>query len=213
MPSSISSTAIDQKNLLANGESVFLVLAEITIPGVEVPIRVVRNTENITWRGYTWQAFAFEVDEINSTSKSTIPRVDLRVGNVNRTMGAYLEQYDLYVKENGAQPVEVAVYVVNTLDLANTSPVTEYRLNLKQPKVTSQWATFTLGALNAFMRRFPNGRVLRNACQYAKFKGTRCGYSGAATGCNRTLTRCRELGNSARFGGFPGSGFGGLNVA
>lgn len=209
----ISSVVTGEKNKLANADSVFVVLAEITIPGLEEVIRVARNTENITWRGYTWQAFTFEVDEINSTSKSEVPRVDLRVGNVNRTMGAYLEEYDVYVKANGGARISVSIYVVNTLDLANTSPAYEAVLYLKQPKVTSQWATFTLGAINTFLRRFPNGRMLRNACQYARFKGDRCGYSGSETVCNRSLTRCRELGNSARFGGTPGAGFGGLYVA
>ena len=30
-----------------------------------------------------------------------------------------------------------------------------------------------------------------------------CGYAGAETTCNKTLTRCRALGNQLRFGGFP----------
>lgn len=35
------------------------------------------------------------------------------------------------------------------------------------------------------------------------FKGTNCGYSGPETVCNYTEARCRQLGNIARFGGFP----------
>jgi phage-related protein len=35
------------------------------------------------------------------------------------------------------------------------------------------------------------------------FKGTNCGYAGSETVCNYTEARCRELGNFARFGGFP----------
>ena len=35
------------------------------------------------------------------------------------------------------------------------------------------------------------------------FKGVNCGYAGAETECNYTFSRCRELGNEARFGGFP----------
>lgn len=35
------------------------------------------------------------------------------------------------------------------------------------------------------------------------FKGPNCGYTGSETECNYTLTRCRELNNVARFGGFP----------
>jgi hypothetical protein len=55
--------------------------------------------------------------------------------------------------------------------------------------------------------------MYRNICRYKKFKGTRCGYAGVEIICDRTLTRCRELANSRRFGGFPGMGAGGLTVA
>lgn len=207
----ISSTVIEEKNKLAT-DSVWLICAMITIPGVTEPIRLVRNTDAITWRGETWLPFPFEIDEITETSKNELPRVDIRVGNVNRTIEAYLEDYDVYVKTNGPQRIQVSVYVVNTNDLANTTPATEYNFHLKQPKANAKWATFSLGAINTFMRRVPQGRTLRNVCRF-KFKGARCGYSGAATSCNKTLTTCRSLNNSTRFGGFPGAGFGGLNVA
>lgn len=42
------------------------------------------------------------------------------------------------------------------------------------------------------------------ACTYRAFKGPECGYAGAEVTCDRTLTRCTALGNSARFGGFSG---------
>jgi len=35
------------------------------------------------------------------------------------------------------------------------------------------------------------------------FKGTECGYAGAETLCDRTITRCLALGNEDNFGGFP----------
>lgn len=40
------------------------------------------------------------------------------------------------------------------------------------------------------------------SCRWKDFKGIECGYSGAATWCDRTYTRCVELGNSDNFGGF-----------
>ncbi len=35
-----------------------------------------------------------------------------------------------------------------------------------------------------------------------RFKGIICGYSGAGTTCNRTLTACQAYSNASRFGGF-----------
>jgi hypothetical protein len=35
------------------------------------------------------------------------------------------------------------------------------------------------------------------------FKGSRCGYAGAATTCDHTMATCQAFANLARFGGFP----------
>lgn len=47
-------------------------------------------------------------------------------------------------------------------------------------------------------------RTLRKArvmCRWP-FKGTECGYSGAAGACDKTYARCAVLGNTANYGGF-----------
>jgi hypothetical protein len=43
-----------------------------------------------------------------------------------------------------------------------------------------------------------------------------CGYAGVTAMCDKTMTACRAMSggsNSARFGGFPGIGLGGLRLA
>ena len=209
----LSAIAIEEKNKLA-ADSVFLVCLEITIPGVVEPVRVVRNNENLAWKGETWVAFPFEIDEIGDNAKGEVPQVNIRVSNVSRVMEAYLQDYDAYCKTNGFSPITVAICVVNTRAVAadgNCDPEVEHLFDLKSPRTDSIWATFLLGASNPFTRRFPQGRILKNFCRH-KFKGNRCGYSGAETVCDRSLARCRELANSSRFGAFPGVGYGGLSV-
>ena len=41
----------------------------------------------------------------------------------------------------------------------------------------------------------------QSACRWKKFKGTRCGYAGGETWCDRGWNRCNNLGNTANFGG------------
>ncbi|MEW5725866.1 MAG: hypothetical protein AB1896_22335 [Thermodesulfobacteriota bacterium] len=72
--------------------------------------------------------------------------------------------------------------------------------------------SFAVGGENLARRRFPRGRLLKEVCD-KRFKGARCKYAGSAATCSHTLTRCRELGNSANFGGFPGVGGGGVRIA
>jgi phage-related protein len=242
MPRTISSFGILEKNKLAT-TTVWLLMLEITVPGISEPIRITSNNESVTWRGEPWIAFPFELDDISEESKGEVPRVNLRVSNVTRSMESYLQDFDLYTKTNGYAPIEVKIYVVNNhgafssgvvtdstasgavtettvsgaftdelYDIVNPDPEVEHVFELMNPKTDSMWATFTLGASNPFNRRFPQARILKNHCRFI-FKDAWCGYAGGQTTCDKTLTRCRALSNSIRFGGFPGVGSGGIKVA
>lgn len=207
MPLEISSAAIQEKNKLAGGSGKhWIVLLDIDVPGLEDNIRVTSDNSETVWNGNTYVPFPFEIDEISDTSNGEVPRVDIRVSNITRAMEGYLQDYDYYTKVNGYSPIELTISVVHSAHLDLTDPETEYVFHLKQPKTVGKWATFTLGANNPFNKRFPLNRLLKNRCRYKQFKNWRCGYAGAATTCDRTLARCRELGNSERFGGTPGVG-------
>jgi phage-related protein len=214
MPLPISSTIVEEKNKLAT-DSVWLLAMKVTIPGTpssEV-IRVVRNNEDVSWAGETWQAFPFDVDAVQATGKGEVPRLDVRICNISRAMEQYVIEYDDYVKANGYSPIEVDLCVLNTKDLASNTPAGEASFELKQPKMDARWATFTLGAPNPYNRRFPQDRILKNHCRF-RFKDEHtCAYSGAVAECDKTLTSCRSLGNSTRYGGFPGVGYGGFRVS
>lgn len=219
----LSSTAIEEKNKLI-ADSIWYLALMITIPGLETPIRLVRNNADITWNGSTWSSFPFEIDEVGDISAGEVPRVDVRVSNISRAMESYIQAYDTYVKTNGFSPILVNIYVLNSLNLASATPEVEHLFELKQPKTNSRWATFTLGAANPFNKRFPIMRILKNHCRFI-FKGTLCGYAGIGTVCDKTLTICRtftdstyhnppsSIGNSTRFGGFPGVGARGIRLA
>ena len=216
MPLSLSSVVIAEKNKL-HSTSAWLIALEITVPGVAEPIRVVRNSENISWRSKIWIAFPFELEEIGEESKGEVPRVQIRVSNVSRAMELYLQHYDIYCKTEGYTPIEVSIFVVNSLDLANDDPAVQYDFELIQPKTDSRWATFTLGATNPFERRFPPNRMSKSHCRfrfnYPAGSDKRCGWTGSGfTECNKTLGDCRERSNSIRFGGTPGLGGGGITL-
>ncbi len=222
MPLPLSSIAIEEKNKLANSSSVFLILAEIDIPGLAEKVRLIANTEAYAlaeyyvdqgyvldgyafvsshqWCGEDWQAFPFELDEIVDGDSGEVSRVDVRVSNVSREMETYLHQYDAYCKANGFEPVLCTIYVINSLNLASSTPECELKFKLIQPKTSSEWVTFTLGARNVFNVRYPKRRLIPS-CQWT-FKGTECEYSGGETSCNKTFARCQELNNTIRFGGF-----------
>jgi len=218
---SLSSIAIQEKNKL-NTDSVFLVCLRIVIPGLEDVVRLVDNSENITWQHLgdsnpeTWVAFPFVINEISDNSSGEVPLVTVQISNVNRILDQYIELYYSYIMTYGYSPITVSICVINTKVIAANSaadPEVDHFFELKQPKADSEWATFILSANNPYSRRCPQNLILRNHCRY-KFKGIdgRCGYTGAETECDHTLLRCRELGNSIRFGNAPGVGQSGFDI-
>lgn len=198
---------ISEKNKISNADP-WLILAHIYIPDYPVNIYLARNNEDVTWNSNTYAAYPFELDDISEARKGESPSLSLRLGNVNQVLNAYLEQV------NGAVGAVVTIAIVHAAHLAETTPAMSMEFSVTGATVDSRYVSFNLGAQNPFLRRVPTGRVLKNHCRWL-FKGSdgRCGYAGAETACDKTLTRCRELSNSPRFGGFPGVGLTGLKLA
>jgi phage-related protein len=211
MPVVISSEIVREKNALHSANP-FLLLLEIIVPGIDTPLRVVMNTENIRWRGVPWQCITFELDEISQGGNGEVPQVELRVANPGRAFEPYIDMYDEFVKRYGFSPVLVHIIVINTADMSSGKAVVEHEYELKNPQSTEKWVTFTLGASNPFDLRFPMDRILKAHCRF-RFRDRRCNYKGSDSACKHTLTDCRRKGNSARFGGYPGIGRQGIYMS
>jgi lambda family phage minor tail protein L len=199
----LSSAAIIEKNKLES-DGVWILLLEITLVDGTI-LRVCRNTEDIEWNGETWVAFPFELDIVGETSKGEVPQVVVKVSNVTRQIQYYLEQGE------GGVGAQVRIMYVHSKHLYLPNPEIELVYEVIASNADDKWVTFTLGAENPFNKNFPRHRVLRNFCRW-NFKDENCQYQGDAIDCNKTLARCRQLGNSHRFGSYPSVGIGALYV-
>jgi len=208
---SLSSQTIQDKNALST-DAVFLVLLEINIPSVET-IRLINNTEDITWDSALWQQFPFTLSDISQTSKSEVSQWTLKVANATRVMERYMQDYDFYLKNNGVDgnEIECIIRVINTNDIDNTTPIAEFPSLLQHSTTDAAWATFKLTSRNLYSQQFPQRIIYKNFCSW-DFKSTQCQYSGDGEFCDKTLTNCRAYSNSPRFGGFPGVSGRGLVV-
>ena len=184
----LSEASIIEKNKLST-DGVWLLALEAQIPGDT--LYLVNNTEDVTLGGQRYVAFPFSLEDITEDGKE-LPNVKLTVSNATGTIQRYVE------KNNGLGGMKVVlrVYHTNTPDVAE---VEEYFV-VTGVSCDVEWVTFTLGTDFSFTRRFPPVRMMKDYCPF-KFKGVECGYRGAAQQCNKTLKRCRELGNNIRFGG------------
>jgi phage-related protein len=189
-----------------NYDGKYTVDASTTANEIVITATYVAETLTASSRvAYNWIAFPFDLDDISDKSKNEVPRIVLKVGNASRAIMYYMEI------AGGGEGSTVEINVIHTKHLDLTTP--EYRVTMQcmQSSADDKWAYFTLGMPSPFSVRFPRNRILKDFCRW-RFKGTECGYSGAATECNKGLAACRALSNSARFGGFPGVGFGGVYV-
>lgn len=187
-----SAAGILEKNKLANDKP-FLILVQVTVDGIEDPIRLVRNNEDITWNGYTWLRFPFDFDKVTEDGKE-IPSVSLKVSNVQGLIQNYVQQY------GGFCDAEVKILIVHAAHLDNPIAEEEMDFVVTQTKYDEQWVSFTIGASNDHSFRFPFWRYMRDFCPY-HFKDIQCGYNGASAACDGTITTCRI---PLRFGGEQG---------
>jgi phage-related protein len=206
MPISISTNSLREKNKLTS-DGKYVLLLEVIYDSESVYL--CWNSENVTWNNVTWLATAFELGDLNETKESELPSVDLSVYDIYRTLMAELPNYA------GGIGATVVIRVINTNTLFETTPLCEENFDVMEVSVDSGYKiTLKLGAENLSNYRSPSDRFLKSHCRYGThhggFKGPYCGYTGAETSCNRTFTRCQELLNTAKFGGFPGVGTGGI---
>lgn len=201
---SISSVSKAEKNKL-HTDSAFIILLDIiprelydndTYSTSEDVIRICHNTENITWNNQIYQAFPFNLEDIEEDSNGSEPSFNLTVDNTSRSLQGYIEDY------NGGNGFIIILRVVNTKALDEDADLEEM-FSVKHTVCDQDKITFTIGSSYPMASRRPLDRFMKNNCPYV-YKGIRCGYNGTLTTCTHTLTDCRKHSNSKRFGGYPG---------
>lgn len=231
----LSLTAIQEKNKLGS-ESLFALLLEINIPGVP-QVTITNNGDEITWDSRTWIPFPFDISELSEEASGEIPQWTITLDNRQRVIEKYLSDYDYYLKANGIEGNEITctLHIINTKETevvelfddlvsldavvsldnltgtGNPQAIKSVYFELQSPSTNAETATFVMAANSPFNIITPKRRFIKQYC-YWKFKGLECAYAGVGTTCDKSLTQCKAYGNSARFGGFPGVGIGGIRL-
>lgn len=174
----------------------FIFLYEINYTGSSW-LRYASWPSNVDFDGNTYIKYPIKHSGITENSAGQIDKVTLTIANVDRIIQSYIENYD------GMKEKEVRIKMVWSDDLADTSNYIEDIFHIEKVQVNERIAQFTLASkLDVLDLKLPKRRFFREYCQWI-FKSTQCGYSGAESQCNKTFTRCKELNNFSRFGGFP----------
>jgi len=200
MPNELTLLQRLEKNRLSSGGAE-LILLYINVNNTYY-IRVCNNNEDIVYGGETYAAFPFSMDLITlEDSKGEITEFTLKVSNLTGIIMNYIDQTD------GAINSTITISVVSSKHLDEAAAFEE-TMKIASISYDDSWIELHLSADYITSFRIPLQTFKRDFCPY-QFPGIECGYSGTETDCDRSLKRCRELDNSARFGGEPtiGSGF------
>lgn len=186
-----SKIATLEKNKLSS-DAPFLLLFDISHEQLAENIRLVRNTEDVTWAGKTWMAFPVDIEDYSEDGKS-LPALNMKIAAGQGLITTYLQKY------GGLTDARVRIYIVHAKCLDVDKPEMELEFQIIETTYDEQWITFTLGASPELANRFPAWKYLTDFCPFV-CGDIRCGYAGDKT-CKNNLASCLI---PERFGGEPG---------
>jgi len=184
---------IEEKNKLENAPIFLYTIEEYDGSN---DLHLAAYAENVTFDGITYTRFPIQHDIITENTSGEVDSVKVKIANASREIQAYLEAYDWRKKK-------VIIKTVFANQLSDPDVFRDDIYYIASYVMNAEAAEFELSSkLDILQVTLPRRVYLRNHCRF-KFKGTECGYAGAATTCNKTLQQCRAYSNQLRFGGFP----------
>ena len=151
----------------------------------------------VTFDGIEYDFYAISHSALAEDGSGQIQNGSLVISNANREIQALLDEYD------GWRERQVIITQVWEQTLSDPTAFISDMLVVKEVTVTEKRATISLSSeLDVMNVQIPRKVMTRSYCRFS-FKSVECAYAGPELRCNRTLNRCRELGNQSRFGAFP----------
>ena len=142
-----------------------------------------------------------EHGEITKDDNSSVAKLEITVSNVGLGISGIIGNRGNVIGNAPATLTMVLLNVNNNAILQGTKQVLWYGL-CNNLQITNESAKMDIETpLGGYTYNTPCMKY-KATCNVRKFKDCRCGYTGDETTCDRTYTRCKELGNNKRFQGF-----------
>lgn len=198
MPKSVSDIFIAEKNKQAN-KPIFLYTL-YNYDGNGTNLNLAECPEEVVFDSVTYSPFPITFDAIGEQTGGAIDEVKISVGNVSRLIQGYLEMYDF-------KGLKVRILQVFADIIDHSDSYLEHIFYIDRWEQTDPTTiSFYLSSKFNFRDvKIPKRLYGRTNCRW-EFKSAECQYSGVETICDRTLQKCRELGNTLNYGGFPSAG-------
>lgn len=162
---------------------------------------IAEYSSDVVFDGITYQKFPIKFQSVTEKTGGEVDEMKLIMSNVSQEIEALLQNPSFQFK---GKQVDIMYVIADHLDDPECKYVETFYIDYYE--TTSTNAIFTLSSkMDVYDVMLPGRTVIRTHCSWV-FKGIECKYAGAETACNRTLQRCRVLGNTLNYGGFPAAG-------
>lgn len=197
MPIPLIQPLIEEKNKISQDQPWLVFLTMTNVAG-DMTIRLVRNTENITYKGELYTAYPFDIESVPEASKGVIPSLAIQVSNIDRQIQGYVEQDPTF---GSGWKVVLSLAHVSELNGTNElNKVAEIEHEWESLDITAdnKLLTINLGVPNPMLVQFPRQKYTGGFCQRVFDDGVGCPYSTQGkvgttfTFCKKTLANCKE---------------------
>lgn len=160
-------------------------------------LRLTAWPTTVIFDGETYKPYVIRHGAIKETLSGKIEKLSLTIGNVDRELQYYLDNY------NGLKEKTIVITMVFEDTLNDPTCYDSYTYLVEQSSSDKRTAVLALGSsLDVLNITLPRRKFFRAYCQF-RYKGLECGYSGPEGTCNKTFTQCEAYGNVSRFGAYP----------
>ena len=166
------------------------------------PIRVLAHDSigNIVINSNTYYARMVQMSDIQTSLDGTTDSMVISVSDIFQEFAGIVSNNG-DVLTNKECKVEEVIFNGDTSSILD-NPVLLFDGVINKVQLTAKSFVFTVERiLNNYSSLSPN-MIYDVNCQW-RFKDSRCGYVGAETKCDKTLSKCQSLSNITNFGGYP----------
>lgn len=188
---------IEEKNKISQDQP-WLLFLTMTNVAKTLTLRLVRNTENITFKGHEYIAFPFEIENIPEASIGSLPTLAIKVSNVDRQIQTYVEQDATF--GSGWEVIISLAHIsqLNGTNLADQVAEIEHKFQSLDLTADNESLVINLGVRNPMLVQFPRQQYAGGFCQRTFNDGVGCPYATQGihlvnyTSCKKTLAQCKE---------------------
>ena len=169
---------------------------------LDTPFRILENdsTGSIEIDSETYYTKLVKTSEVQGSTDGNSEKIDIIISDIGQDFAGLIAEYG-DVMTNTPCKIEQVIFDGDTTTLIS-EPILLFEGMINKLQMSQTYCAFSVErALYSYTTVSPN--MTYDVNWQFTFKDGRCQYSGSETKCNKTLSRCQELGNVTRFGGYP----------